>query len=224
MRVRFVGALGALIAVAMLTALGTMPAAAGGKGNGNKLSKHDRALLAEQRAEGESRTTLLVATNEGSAAAVAASLAALGGTIQYRDDLLGYIRVSLPLDKADAASKVDGITAVDVDELLPLPDPRPTDEGVGPAADPPGPTTPGKNAYMPTRDIGAPQFVAANPTFDGRGITIGILDSGIDSSRRSSRRRRTRTSTGERKIVDWVTYTDPLTDNDPTWVETSGRP
>ena len=101
MRVRFVGALGALIAVAMLTALGTMPAAAGGKGNGNKLSKHDRALLAEQRAEGESRTTLLVATNEGSAAAVAASLAALGGTIQYRDDLLGYIRVSLPLDKAE---------------------------------------------------------------------------------------------------------------------------
>jgi hypothetical protein len=25
------------------------------------------------------------------------------------------------------------------------------------------------------------------------------------------------TSTGERKIVDWVTYTDPLTDGDPTW-------
>ena len=25
------------------------------------------------------------------------------------------------------------------------------------------------------------------------------------------------TTTGQPKIVDWVTYTDPFTDNDPTW-------
>src|SRR4029077_16658414 len=31
------------------------------------------------------------------------------------------------------------------------------------------------------------------------------------------------TSTGQRKIIDWVTYTDPFTDNDPTWVNMAAQ-
>jgi hypothetical protein len=56
--------------------------------------------------------------------------------------------------------------------------------------------------------------MAANPTWDGRGVVVGILDLGVTLDHPSL----LTTSTGERKIIDWVTYTDPFTDNDPTWV------
>ena len=36
---------------------------------------------------------------------------------------------------------------------------------------------------MPTYRIGAPQFVAAHPTYDGRGVKVGIVDTGVDLDR-----------------------------------------
>ena len=49
--------------------------------------------------------------------------------------------------------------------------------------------------------------------WDGRGVTVGILDSGVDLGHPSLNT----TSTGAAKIQDWVTYTHPATDGDPTW-------
>ena len=106
-----------------------------------------------------------------------------------------------------------GIQAINVDEVLPLPDPRP-DGAIEPTPQPPpGAGTPRGNAYMPIRDTGAASFVDHHPTWDGRGTTVGILDTGVDLDHPSLNT----TSTGERKIVDWVTYTDPSTDGDPSW-------
>ena len=118
MRSRLIGALGALIALVVLTALGT-GSAVGAGGEKVKLSKHDRALLAEQRAEGASHTTLMIATSRGKAGDVAKSVEAIGGEIQYRDDSLGYVRASVPLDRAATAAGLNGIVAVDVDEVHP---------------------------------------------------------------------------------------------------------
>jgi hypothetical protein len=67
---------------------------------------------------------------------------------------------------------------------------------------------------MPTQDTRAAQFVNAHPTWDGRGVTIGIVDTGVSLDNPGV----LTTSTGERKIVEWVTGTDPLTDPDPTWI------
>ena len=67
---------------------------------------------------------------------------------------------------------------------------------------------------MPTGDTGAAQFVAAHPTWDGRNTVIGILDSGVSLDHPSL----LTTSTGARKVIDWVTYTHPTDDADPTWV------
>lgn len=50
------------------------------------------------------------------------------------------------------------------------------------------------------------------PKSDGRGVTIGILDSGVDLGHPALQK----TTTGERKIVDWVTATDPVVDGDRT--------
>ena len=51
---------------------------------------------------------------------------------------------------------------------------------------------------MPRRAIGAEAFVASHPTYDGRGVIIGILDSGIDAGVPGLRR----TSTGAPKLLD----------------------
>src|SRR2546428_5630234 len=39
----------------------------------------------------------------------------------------------------------------------------------------PGRSTPLENPYMPTQDIGAPQFIRTHPTYDGRGVTIAMV-------------------------------------------------
>ncbi len=157
--------------------------------------------------------SLLVATPRGKTAPVAKKLRKLGGKVVYRHNRLGYLRVIMPVRKAESASKLAGIQAINVDAVLPLPDPRP-DGAVDPTPQPaPDASTPRSNAYMPTRDTGAAQFVQQHPSWDGRGVTVGILDSGVDLDHPSLNT----TSTGAAKIEDWVTYTHPSPDGDPTW-------
>ena len=207
MRMRWVGALGALIAVVVLTVMGTVPAAAGGKGK-DKLSKHDRALLIEQRADGDTSTTLVVAAKDGLAASVVDGLVALGGTIEYRDDTLGYLRVSLSIENAYAAAKLDGIEAVDVDEVLPLPTPRPDAADPTPAVDPPGPGTPARtrtcrpvtrgrrSSSPPTR----PTTVAASPSASSTRASTCSRPS-CRPRRARTARRSGRSSTGSRTPI-----------------------
>ena len=184
----------------------------------SKFTKQDRQSLARQAARGEHTASLLVATPRYGTEAVAQKFRALGGSIAYRNDKLGYIRVNLPIRKADEASRLSGIQTINVDTTLQLTDAAPAGSQDPTPQPPPGADTPRVNPYLPTRDTGAAQFVNEHPTWDGRGTTIGILDTGVDLDHPSVNV----TSTGQRKIVDWVTYTDPLTDGDPTWRLSAG--
>ena len=179
----------------------------------SKFTKQDRMLLAKKQAQGVRTVSLLIATRRGKTASVAKNLREIGGKVAYRNNKLGYVRVRVPLRKADQASRLSGVQAINVDSIVPMPDPTPDgSQGVTPQT-PPDASTPRLNAYMPTRDTGAAQFVNSHPSYDGRGVTVGILDLGVDLDHPSLNT----TSTGQRKITDWVTYTDPLTDGDPTW-------
>ena len=179
-----------------------------------RLGLHDEQLLAKARIEGRASVTILVAAKGGAAKGAEAAITNGGGTIRYRDAALGYIRADVPTDKVVAIAANASVQAVDLDEVVPLPDPRP--EAAGPTVNraPPDATTERANPFMPIQDTGAASFLDAHPTWDGRGVTIGIVDTGISLDHPSL----TTTSTGERKVVDWVTGTDPITDNDPTWV------
>ena len=154
-------------------------------GSGRGLSKHERELLAQAIANGESTIIVLIASTPGSNSKVAGGIEKLGGFVRYREDEINYVSAVVPIDQVEAAVRLSGVQALDLNEVIPLEDPRPdagegTEGVVGVIPQPvPGAGTPNDNPYMPIRDIGASQFLAANPTWDGRGVTIGIVDTGV---------------------------------------------
>ncbi|MEV0305451.1 S8 family serine peptidase [Streptomyces prasinus] len=194
----------------------------------DKLGSSDADLLAEAKADGVKNVTMMIATAPGKTEQVAGELNAVkGGSVGRTHDELGYVRATVPTGKADAAiaaaAKLSTVHGIDLRDEIPLDDPTPAADttakaagkGKGKGAAYPGPDrrTPAKNPYNPSFETGAVDFVKDNPKADGRGVTIGILDSGVDLAHPALQK----TTTGERKIVDWVTATDPLVDGDKTW-------
>ncbi|MCK1819114.1 S8 family serine peptidase [Streptomyces sp. XM83C] len=221
--------------VAALSAAGPIPAAfaadapptaadPGVKSAADKLGSDDADLLAEAKAAGDKTVTMMIATAPGSTEQVAGQLDAVQGSVVGRTfDKIGYVRATVPTDKADAAiasaAKLSSVHAIDLKQDIPLDDPTPSADtakgahGAKAKYPAPGRNTPAENPYNPSFETGAVDFVKKNPKADGRGITIGILDSGVDLGHPALQK----TTTGERKIVDWVTATDPVSDGDATW-------
>lgn len=201
-----------LCAALALSFLQSAPAAAEDPLPLSLITAHSKSLLAQATAEGRPTVVILVATRPQRADSVAAALQSLGATILSKDHALGYVSAQIATSRVFEASRLPDVEVLDLDEVIPLE--LPDAEGGDLQVSPPGAATPGENPYMPTRDIGSPQFISANPTFDGRGTTIGIVDTGIDLFTPELQT----TTTGERKIVDWMTFTHPLVDQDPTWI------
>ncbi|MEV1063479.1 S8 family serine peptidase [Streptomyces sp. NPDC050263] len=206
---------------------GPTPAAAdpGVKSAHDKLGSDDADLLAEAKAAGDKNVTLMVATAPGQTEQVAKELDAVkGGSVGQSYDKVGYVRATLPTGKADsaiaAAAKLTSVHAIDLRQDIVLDDPTPDADSAKGAKSTatktypaPNAKTPAENPYNPSFETGAVDFVKKNPKADGRGVTIGILDSGVDLAHPALQK----TTTGERKIVDWVTSTDPILDGDASW-------
>ena len=183
------------------------------------LGSHDADLLAKAEAKHQPNVTVIISTDSGKAADVATKVKNLGGTVTRRYDKVGYVLASVPTSKVLTTAKLAGISAVDLDETIKLPKEESRVDRVtatAQAATLPGPgaTTPAVNPYMPTDEIGSVAFKKKHPTYDGRGVTIGIMDTGVDLDHPALQK----TTTGERKITDWVTATDPVTENDGSWL------
>ncbi|QOV38295.1 S8 family serine peptidase [Streptomyces ferrugineus] len=215
-----VAALSAAGPIPMALAADPEPAATGPsvKSAHDKLGSDDADLLAEAKADGDKNVTMMVATAPGATEKVAEQLDTVG-SVGRTYDKLGYVRATVPTGKADkaiaAATKLSSVHGIDLREEIPLDDPavetgKARGKGTYPA---PGKKTPAENPYNPSFETGAVDFVKKNRKADGRGITIGILDSGVDLGHPALQK----TTTGERKIVDWVTATDPIVDSDRTW-------
>ena len=179
-----------------------------------KLGQHDRELLDKAVADGTKRVTLILAVDKGTIADVAKEITARGGFVGMTNDKIGYVRASVPTSKVISVAGLSRVDAVDLDESVPLPDPE-AEGKKSSGRTYPGPSkkTPDANPYMPTDETGSVDFKKKHKAWDGRGVTIGILDSGVDLDHPALKE----TSTGERKVTDWVTATDPVFDGDGTW-------
>ncbi|MFJ2237051.1 S8 family serine peptidase [Streptomyces sp. NPDC087859] len=221
-----VAALSAAGPIPMAVAAADAPAAADPsvKSAHDKLGSDDADLLAEAKADGEKNISMMIATAPGQTEQVAKQLDAVdGGLVGRTFDKVGYVRATVPTAKADkaiaAAVKLSSVHGIDLRQEIPLDDPTPSADtakgAAGKAATPaaPGKKTPAENPYNPSFETGAVDFVEDHPKADGRGVTIGVLDSGVDLGHPALQK----TTTGERKIVDWVTATDPVSDADATW-------
>jgi subtilisin family serine protease len=189
----------------------------------DKLGPHHRALLEQYRSQGvdvpealaaeldeevsQDEVTLIVATDEDSAPAVAADLQAAGLEVARVEAEVGYLKVRASVDEVDAVESHEQVLRIDVDELIDLPEPEPDSPTTAAAhtAEGPGPDTPDDNPFLPVNEIGAVDFREALPEADGRGVRIGVLDTGVDMAHPAL----SETTTGEDKIVGWVNSTDP---------------
>jgi hypothetical protein len=190
---------------------------------GDLLGKQDQDLLATAKQAGKDTVDVLVLAKDGKTNQGIDELEKAGARIAYRADNLGYARAEVPVDKVHLLDKSKVFDSLDLDREFNMGEPHP--QGIDDPNPQPAPdaNTPRVNAYMPTGDTGAAQFVEQNPKLDGRGVTVGIVDTGVDLGHPSLNT----TSTGERKIVDWVAGTDPAfvdgvnADDDPSWIDMS---
>ena len=162
----------------------------------------------------------MVIAAKGQIAQAKADVRALGGSIRYAADKYSYFSAHVPVQKVEKAAASKNVRAISVDSVVAMPEPeaKVSHGGQGGSAGP-NAKTHDDNPYMPTNETGAVAFKKDHPTWDGKGVTIGILDSGIDLSHPALQK----TTSGERKIVDWFTATDPVSEGsiageDATWL------
>lgn len=159
--------------------------ATGTSGANSKLLKHDRVRLIEALAQNKPNVMLIMAARQGMNASLVSEIGRLEGTIYYRDDDVDYVRAQLPtrhvlklssapvLEAINLTGNIDYLSSHD-DEI------EATPAIVTTNTPPPDRDTPPVNPYLPSGAIGAPQFIADHPTFDGRGVVVAILDSNVD--------------------------------------------
>ncbi|PFG41571.1 subtilase family protein [Isoptericola jiangsuensis] len=192
-----------------------------------KLGDADQRLLGEAEAADEDTVTVLLAVEPGTAAAVERTVERHGGAVGRTEDDLGYVRATVPTDDVIEIAAADAVLAVDLDRQVDVPDPTPLDATADDAAaatgadlpEAPSASTGATNPYLPVAETGAVAFTDAHPTWDGRGTTIGVLDTGVDLDHPALRT----TTDGKPKIVGSFTATDPVIDNDGTWIRLSTK-
>src|SRR5688572_20949041 len=152
------------------------------------LFKDVRVELAAARARGDNDVLLVIASMPKENAKVAAAIGAMGGTVQFRSDDVDYLRARVPLDRVDALAADAKVHSISISF-------RPQQQGGGGndntiiATDttrrrewPPMLLSdyPIRNRYDPIGDLRANDFLKQHPTYDGRGVTLAIIDMSLD--------------------------------------------
>lgn len=177
--------------------------------------KVDRQRLIAARLEGKKTVMLLVASRPGENTNVAQQVTALGANVRFREDSVDYLRFLAPTARVDEILRLRGIEVVAIDGVQMYDTLQDSSEVARKKTPPPDVNTPAENPFLPTRDIGAPQFIRDHPTFDGRGVTIGNLDGNTpDLLAPELQRATTLDGRSVPKIIDVVNSLDPMDDTD----------
>ena len=212
------------------------------------LFKDSRGELAAARARGDTMVTLVVATMPGANARAARLVTRLGGVVRYREDDVDYLRIRLPVDSVErfvsdplvhssdvsisrlsrAFGLADGPPDTAGDVTRPAASELPSDSWAPPHRFPADtikrtwppvlPETPLIERYDPVTDMSGVEWRKANPTYDGRGTTIAIIDQSLDPLLPELQVATTLDGRPTRKIIGYQTVVDIDEENDGQWL------
>jgi probable HAF family extracellular repeat protein len=188
---------------------------AGAKLLSEKLGDSDARLFQRAEARGDDTVTVLLAATPGDIDQVAATVTKAGGSVGRTEEDLGYVRATVPVDAVRDLAALRDVQAIDLSRSYRIPNPQPATGGAVQSVAAPGAKTPADNPYLPVGEIGATDFINDHRTWDGRGITVGVLDTGVDLDHPALRT----TTDGKPKVRGWFTATDPLLDDDGSWLQ-----
>ena len=164
------------------------------------LFKDARGELAQARERGEIDVLLVIASMPDQNEQVAQAIAGLGGTVQFQADEVDYIRARVPVEAVEQLVSHSAVHSVDISitgsrafgmaaaaPVLPnsedflvsgiLSEAVNPDTIIWPPVLSDYPIT---NRYSPLFDIRASEFLDSNPTYDGRGVKIAMIDMNPD--------------------------------------------
>jgi hypothetical protein len=197
------------------------------------LFKDGRGEVAAARARGEREITVIMAAMPGANARLAAAIQSLGGKIRFRDDNVDYIRARVPVDSVEKLAADPSMHSLDITIsgtgrtfTTEEPSSRVAEQPSGPPADttkrawpPTLPDFPLTRRYDPLTDLHAVDFRKAHPTFDGRGVTLALIDLNLDPLLPELQVARTIDGKPTRKIVVYETAIDPDDEDDGRWLK-----
>lgn len=181
-----------------------------------------REKLSFLQQRGAERVQLHVVARQGKNAELAAQIERRGGTIRFRADEIDYLRVSFPLGDMQGIDALLALAALEA--MTPSYFGQRLDPGVRiPArevAEGSEPATPLMTPYRPIVDLDGLEWQQRNPTFDGRGVGVAMLDGIPDLLHPNLQRALDLQGRWIPKHVD-VQYTGNFTDDrtDTYWIQ-----
>ena len=212
------------------------------------LFKDDRGDIATAHARGDTSVTVIIAAMPGATGQLAQTIKSMGGTIRFRDDQVDYIRARVPVDSVERLAHDASVHSLDVTmkgadrgfgasgtesfapaDALPLgahsviPS---APSGIPSAARDTGDVWPPKQSdyplthrYDPLRDMNGVAFRKEHPTWDGRGVTLALIDMNPDPLEPELQQARTLGGKVVKKIATYETALDPDDEDDGRWLK-----
>lgn len=189
-----------------------------------KLRKGDRERLIAAKLQGKSEIMLVLAAKPGANAEVAREVTNLGAVVRFREDTVDYLRIKVPVDRVGDVARLNTVEVVAVDGVQLYKTSHDMPAGQSKKTPPPDANTLAENPYLPTADIGAPQFIHEHPTFDGRGVTIASVDGNSpDILAPELQTALSIDGTPVPKFSDVINALDPIDDESPARVDMSSE-
>ena len=228
-------ALAALTLLATLASIAPQPASAQlAPPRRPFLFKDDRGDLATAHARGDTSVTVIIAAMPGATGQLAQTITSMGGTIRFRDDQVDYIRARVPVDSVERLAHDANVHSLDITmkgadrgfgasgtesfapaDALPLGAVSDTGD-VWPPKQSDYPLT---HRYDPLRDMNGVAFRKEHPTWDGRGVTLALIDMNPDPLEPELQQARTLDGKLVRKIFTYETALDPDDEDDGRWLK-----
>ena len=168
------------------------------------LSAELRRAIVEATAEGRSSLTVMIVPEAGKSRSLASAVQRLGGKLLTATSGGDYLAVSVPVERLAQVASLTGVRALSPDARVSLDEAPSPNDGVRAAGTAADQTAAGVRQSLADNNeaMKTPEFRDLTGA-DGRGVTIAIIDTGIDPSHPDL----AMTSDWQPKIVDWQDFT-----------------